>query len=832
MTPAEPLARDAPGGRKLSWVSAAAVGACLAVMLWMGLGWDALLRRENYVGKKPDYYSHLVHGFVAGHLYMDVKADPRLGSPDPAVRDSADYLLDASYFKGHYYLYFGATPAVLVLLPYAWLTGADLEPRVVVVLCTMVGFLFSIGILRMATRGHLGRPGACFQVALVVILAFATATPLLLTRAMFYELPIAAGYSCTMAGAFWIYRSLLGRGARCLNLSLASLSMGLAVGCRPELVFSVPLLACAAFLAASRDRGTSRWPRSLVQAGAAALVPAALVGACLALYNYERFGSPLDFGISYSSNDFVWSHHRLASFTYLWPNVHWYYLTFPALSPFFPYVFPEEAYFGPPGYVWGEAIHGQFPVFALAAFVAISSVYLRGRPGIARLGTFLGFLGWMFLGAFLPLCFMGVRADRYMVDFQPALALGVVLLAAAVATARGGSAPSRLWRGAFVLLAAAAAAFNLFAGLEEFSAMKNIRSGTFRSMELIGNYPSYWLEKTGMLRTGPIELKVVFPENVKAASVEPILTVGTPESTDSLYVAEWPPGGRIMLSGDHHGFGGPSSQAMTVTPGQVYTLKVDMGAFYPPLNHPYFARFKTRQAHTIKSSIRVEMDGKTVLDQKMGSYDAPPWTLESGRNDVTLNPYKTVFSGHVLSARRLAPPEPVAVEANNGLWRIRCVFPMDHPSSNHPLLSAGVTGNGTLVYLNVLPENKIRIGLDEWGAGGSSSDAIDVKPDGEHLIEIYLGPLASKVKWPTRWGLSTGQLDRHGHDLRVWLDGRPVWTTELHLALDSTDSLIDVGTNLQGFSTAPPEYLGQIRSESFSDSEAEEFVRRNTGTNP
>ena len=143
---------------------------------------------------------------------MDAAVDPRRESKDPAVRSKADYLLDASYFNGRYYLYFGVTPAALFLLPYSLATGGDLDPRVLVVLFAVAGFLFSLGVLRMAARDLCWRTGGSFQAAAAACLAFATAVPSLLARSMFYEVAIAGGYAFTCAGMFWTYRALFGRG--------------------------------------------------------------------------------------------------------------------------------------------------------------------------------------------------------------------------------------------------------------------------------------------------------------------------------------------------------------------------------------------------------------------------------------------------------------------------------------------------------------------------------------------------------------------------------------------------------------------------------------------
>ena len=812
---------------------AAAVTAalCLLVIIWMGLGWDVIRRPSTYRGKNNEYYSLLVHGFLKGHLYMDIVADPGLESPDPAIRNSAPAPLDSSYFKGHFYLYFGVTPAALVLLPYAWITGSDLDPRMVVDLSVVVGFLFAFGAWRMAARDHFAAAGWAVQSASVAALAFATATPLLLTRAMFYEMAIASGYTCVMAGCFWIYRAIFGRGRTWLQLALASLSLGLAVGCRPDLFLDLLPLAAAALVAAAWGRKGGERTREMLRNGAAAIVPAACVGAGLAVYNFERFGNPTDFGFKYGMNGFIANHFRLASPTYVWPNLHWYYLTLPGLSPFFPYVFPSRAEFGPPGYETGEMIHGQFPVFVLAAFVAISAVLVGRKLLLGRLATYLAFLAYMFVAVLAALCSLGIRADRYMVDFQAPLVLGVVLFAGVAAARLGSGLGPWLWKASFCVLVLAAVTFNFFAGLEEFGGFKNLRKSAFTEMETLGNVPSDWLARHGLLRYGPIELKVIFPANVTRPVGEPLLALGTPQYSDALYVNEYP-GNYIELMGEHLRYLEPRSHLIQITPGKAYTLDVDMGAFYPPLNHRFFSRYSPFQARRMKTQIHVKMDGVNVLDATMASYDAPPWTLEIGRNDISMSLMRMNFSGKILEFRRLPPPPPVNESSANGLWRIKCAFPVQFPGNNYPVLSSGVTGAGTLVFVSMLPDNRIRFGIDEWGLGGASSAPLSVEPLSEHTVEIFIGTLAKRANWPAPWRVSPQQLDASGDKLRIWMDGQLVLSYGLHPPFNPLSALIDVGANVQGFSTSPMDFDGPIRPVPYSDQELREFLDRNLRAGP
>ena len=804
----------------------ATAAACVIFIVWMGLGWDQIRSRETYLGPKRDYYSLLVHGFIKGHLYMDVAADPRRESKDPAVRSKANYLQDASYYKGRYYLYFGVTPAALFLLPYSLLTGSDLEPRLLVVLYAVAGFLFSLGVFRMAAEDLGWRTGGSFQLAAVASLAFATAVPSLLARSMFYEVAIAAGYAFTCAGMFWTCRAVLGRGRALLQLALASLAFGLAVGCRPDLVLNLPVVAVAAWVVAWRAKGKASFRRLLLRAAAAAVAPAALVGALLAVYNYERFGRVSEFGVTYCLNYFIVGDTPLFSASYLWPNLHWYYLTPPSLSPYFPYVFPEQAYFGPAAYRGGETISGQSVVAALGAFVAAAAFCARKRLRFGLLGVYIGALVWMFAAVLLAISSIGFRGNRYLVDCQTPFVLAIVLIAGSVESAPLSGMASRLWRTGFRALAAASVVFNILAGLQGFEAFKQIRTSSFRALEAVGNYPACWLEKLGILKAGPIELKVVFPRNPSVAVIEPLLSAGTPEYTDSLYVIEYVGGKQIELVGDHSGHGGPKSGVIPITPGQAYTLKIDMGALYPPPSPPFIARYRDRRFSLLKTGIRVEMDGKVVLDRKMNSYDAPPWSIQVGRNHLTMNPCRTDFSGRILSQERLPPTSPADRE-QTGLCRIRCVLPFQLPNMSFPLLSSGAAGSGTLVYLSVLPGNRVRFGADEWSIGGGLSDVLTPSPQPEHVIEFLVGSLASGTPWLAQSGFSPQEMGQFRRRLSIWMDGRLVWTTELTRPLDPLDPFFDLGTNHQGFSSAQPDYPGFFVNEPFSRAEAQEFLSRN-----
>src|SRR5262245_10472356 len=59
------------------------------------------------------YYNSLAEGFRSGHLRLSQEPSPELvAAPDPLDRANQKlWAGDASYFKGHFYIYWGPVPA-------------------------------------------------------------------------------------------------------------------------------------------------------------------------------------------------------------------------------------------------------------------------------------------------------------------------------------------------------------------------------------------------------------------------------------------------------------------------------------------------------------------------------------------------------------------------------------------------------------------------------------------------------------------------------------------------------------------------------------------------
>jgi hypothetical protein len=141
------------------------------------------------------------------------------------------------------------------------------------------------------------------------------------------------------------------------------------------------------------------------------------------------------------------------------------------------------------------------------------------------------------------------------------------------------------------------------------------------------------------------------------------------------------------------------------------------------------------------------------------------------------------------------------------------------------LLGSGITGSGNLLLVDVPARNTIRFGYDQWGAGISQSQALNVRP-GIHRIEIYVGAVVARHKWPNAWHLDASALGSTASQLMVWWDGALVWTTPITANQDSYD-MVSLGSNPQGFSTTDMIFPSMIDFKPFTQGEIREFISRN-----
>ena len=467
---------------KAGWMLLGAVCALVIGVYALGAHsgyWESLGRNSA-----DSRYNLLVQGFRAGQLSLKTDVPPGLAQLvdpyDPVAnrRYRYDYRMhDLSYYKGKLYLYFGVTPALILLWPFAALTGHYLFQKEAVVIFCAIGFLSSVGLLYALWRRYFTEVSVAVAAACALALGLATGVPVMLSRCDVYEVSISCGYMLTMLALTAIWRALHEPERRGRWLAAASLAYGLAVGARPSLLLGAVVL----LVPVARARGEHRRVSRLLLA---ATGPIVLIGLGLMLYNALRFDDPFEFGFRYQ---LAADHqHTGPSFSldYLWFNIRIYFLEPARWCGRFPFVREIALPPLPAGRGTVETPFGVLTNIPLVWLALGAPLAWRGRPEVA--GTILrwftvvvALLFWicaLTIALYFGACF------RYEVEFLPALlllaAVGILGLERALApSAESGPAcrPVLRWaaRSIWCLLLGFSVAFNLLVMVEQDAGADN-----------------------------------------------------------------------------------------------------------------------------------------------------------------------------------------------------------------------------------------------------------------------------------------------------------------------------------------------------------------------
>jgi hypothetical protein len=707
-------------------------------------------------GHQGDYYNLLVDGFVDGHLFLKAAVDPALLLP-PAERPAGggDYLLDASLYRGHYYLYFGVTPALTFFLPFRLLSGQELNQLVVVAIQGSAAFLAGLALLLVMRRQFAPAASRLSLVVAVVVWGFGSALPVTLRKPHMYEVAITAGLLWGTCSLLCTVLAVL-RPAKAIRwLALASLSAGLAVGSRPNLLVGAAGLIGVLVWLVARARRPGVGPRPpLLGWAVAAIGPAAAIGAGLLLYNYERFGDALEFGHRYQMGS---NAAGFFSARYFWHNLQLYYLTPPAGSWLFPFFFQGTEGPRPPGYIGVEQLHGQFfcalwiLLLMLVAAVAGSRGVLRNPQRLAVLAV----LGWWAGANFLLLAFTSVRADRYLLDFHPALVLGGCLIFLETA-----ALPSRWLRRAAVVIGVAGAAliafFNAGISVETMGRMRGVNPAGYARLERAVNRMVWPLFRMTRPHFGPRAFQVVFPPGPPGA-FEPLITAGAPLNGTTLLVHYLEPGRAELLLGDEltsdNPIGGAKGPVFDTRPGQVRRLEVAMGPLLPPIGHPWFGSATLGEMQREATTVRVVLDGREVLRSSERPHAASPGQLRIGTRKPWASAGIDRFSGRLqeLPEAPENPAEPVPSSAWG--YRIEVQLPRDRFGGVEPLLTTGIRPEGDALLLRYRDKRSVELIHDQIGAGLVGSVILPIDYNQPQVFEVWFDP-AAPVDGQPRYRLS------------------------------------------------------------------------------
>lgn len=672
-----------------------------------------------------EYYHELTAGFLSGHTYLTLTPDQRLSElKNPyAGYQGIVRLHDASYYNNRYYLYFGPTPAILFVLPVKILTGYYPSEEITVGIFGLVGFGFIAALWLRAIKialPYLGSFGINFGLA---VLALGTFVLTLLPRALLYPVPITCAYSVFIAGLYFLTTGYVSRSdrAKVLCIGIAALAWGLAIGARPNYIFTLPVLGVAALIVAYRRDADRKQSRTAIYVPAllAAVLPPGIIGVLLAIYNYVRFGTINEFGMRYQLASSDQRFIDILSLKYVSENLSHYFLDPPLLFRYFPFIATDGPCFGIVYWV----------PFALLGFLTPLTWYSR-KMRTTR--------GWVWLSATLfsvsvlqlaGLSFLAFAYDRYQVDFVPVLTLCALLVFGALnSVLRTKTKLRRFIFGVGVATGLFGISANILLSIER----SPLRS-RLSSLATLLNYPGYVWEKINNTSYGPLKGEISLGPG-PVGSKEPMVV--TSYGRDILF-AECVADNQYRFSLFHAASTTTFSDVVTVEPGKFYRFVFDLGSLYPPKEHPLFARYPSRTVDALSRKVKIEWDGKVILDAGCGFYLSSPNLLHIGENpwnDFT----RSKTSGCMVNLSRGGIPDQSSVSVNEkpGAVRLTLRFPPFISTIGEPLVSTGTPDTGDLIFINYIEPGKIQLGHDSKRFGALLSRVIPCDPTAEHTVDI------------------------------------------------------------------------------------------------
>lgn len=437
--------------RWISVIAAAALVSAAAVYLWL-----VSVGRWDEWPSTTLYYHLLSEGFQAGETHMLVDPpDDLLSLPDPydvESRTGLSYLWDVSLYEGRYFLYWGPTPAIVILLVEPFREGAVADNHLVY-LFTLGTIVFLLLILRDIWLNVLPELPAWSFLPAAFAAAFTNPLPWLMTRAAVYEAAISSGQFFFIAGMFFLLRAQIYAIHPIRNFMFGGFFWALAVGSRVTLAPAVIVISLALTFILLKPISTQwEFNSTTMLRAAAMLLPLAAGAVALAWYNYDRFGSILELGHRYQlgRTNKLSDYSRVVTLRNIPQNLFNYFINpmrrigvFPYLKPTWgKYSIPALRYSAAASYhteqVAGLLLAAPFTIFAFLPFGR--SIYAWWRDvGETRQtplpsgpnndqdlrSCYLWFVGAAIL-TLAPLLLLSVNSMRHEADFVP----GILLLAA------------------------------------------------------------------------------------------------------------------------------------------------------------------------------------------------------------------------------------------------------------------------------------------------------------------------------------------------------------------------------------------------------------------
>lgn len=208
-----------------------------------------------------------------------------------------DYIWDAAYFHHRYYVYFGALPAVLLMVPYYLITKKLMATATATLIFSILSIPVLVAITKKVFEKYFRELPFVYMALSSVMMIIGTMLVWINVAPRFYELVTVAGFFFALLGFFLVLDAEKeGEKVSYKKIFIGSLCLAASIASRPTQLFTSLLIVPILWKILMKN---SKEKKNVLKLILVVAVPYLLVAIALMRYNYVRFGNPLEFGEKY-----------------------------------------------------------------------------------------------------------------------------------------------------------------------------------------------------------------------------------------------------------------------------------------------------------------------------------------------------------------------------------------------------------------------------------------------------------------------------------------------------------------------------------------------------
>ena len=610
--------------RKIGFISGIVLCALLS---WFELWFAGVMDGATHRASRGDLVDSYAEALAEGKASLQTPTAKLAKLPlaqQPSTRPE-DRILDASYFNGEYYLYYGIVPFA-ILAPWRAVMGSFLAAEMYIAGMVVVGnVMLLLGFFRLVTRVDGWRGSWAASIAFLIAATNSGALSLLGLPEI-HQVECATACCLNAVIFFALARATTKEAPSLYNLGLAVAAAALLIGCRPNQFFTVFAVGVWAIYQVWCTEGSHK--QKLRELAVISLAPV-LVAIVLGALNFARFGDVFEFGMKYGTGTL--GRPEIASFRAgnLLYNLHAYLIGGIQTQPYFPFIggplHPDRQIL-PPGHEGLDQVYGWVGLFPALLLLPLAWHLRRWSALLLVAG----------LGIFIYLCGLGFGTFRYMADFGVLFAICAGMGAIAIAIAAKG-----LWIGpafaAISLLAAygTASAICLTTSIAcVHGGFQQRRAADFARVGRVFNQPVYLWQS----HFGPHPRLLAFDVQLpnRAGAVEPFLVTGWLGLQDFIYFVYTTPS-TFQIGFESIGRGGPVSDLIPIDYSRAHRIEFMLGNRLPPADHPVFYDAIPSEVRALYDQFEVYIDGNLVVKKTVKPHE---W---SGYDYVGQSPFDKAF---------------------------------------------------------------------------------------------------------------------------------------------------------------------------------------------